>query len=491
MKGGYSYKSKWMIRILFCVVLLVLIAIALVSFVSSGIPDDENKTQLIPRDDSIYYGPDGKPGHNEWIRTGEKSFYVGNDGRLLRDRVAAVDGKEYCFAEDGQLLTDTTLIRDGMLYQCEEDGEIRSVSGWLDIDDKRYYGDADGKAICDRKIEDGGKEYYLDKEGALITDQTFIFGDNAYVADEEGVLSYAQGWVQSGENWYYAESGGKLKKNSLVDKDGVPCFLCSDGHMASSDFYIYEDVLYFAEGNGSIRKQEGWFRWEDRWYYSDADGKFLRDQYVTVENEKYYLDGTGARIVGKPAIDVYLKCNDLYGWMTSHHNDYYFKTRYRGLVGNEHQPEVLIRPYGEFGQTNCGMNCTGFIASLVYYSGGDLDRVSAMGNYGKYANADNFLKLGTRGLVEYDTFSSVKEMLESGKVHKGDILYLSPAWRADADCHMGVFWGDTPSDNQFWSQTLVAKCTVSEIFMVDPIAKIYRFPISANQETVYYTGATP
>ena len=490
MKKGYRHKSKWIVMFFFCISLFALTGITIYSFVLSKEKNVE-KTQLIPQDDSVYCDAEGNPVYDKWIRAGERSFYAGSDGRLIRDRIVTLEGKNYGFAADGQLIVSENFIKDGSIYHSADDGSLSIATGWQEVDGKTYYADTDGTLFCDRKIRENGKEFCLDKNGVLLKDRIVIFGEHVYQADPEGVLSDARGWVQSDGSWYFADTGGKLKKNCRTEKDGVTCFLALDGHMVCSDFYTYENELYFADQNGASRKQDGWFHWKDRWYYSDSDGRFLRDQYVDSETGKCYLDHTGARIIGKPTIDQYLKCNDILGWMTSHHTDYYFKTRYRGLIGNEGQPEVLIRPFGEYGARQCGMNCTGFIASLVYYSGGDLDRVSAMGNYGKYANADNFLKLGTRDIVECDTFPSVQAMLESGKVHKGDILYLSPVWRTGADCHMGVFWGDTPGDDQFWSQTLAAKCSVTKIFMVDPIAKIYRFPISANRETVYYTGSTP
>ena len=56
---------------------------------------------------------------------------------------------------------------------------------------------------------------------------------------------------------------------------------------------------------------------------------------------------------------------------------------------------------------------------------------------------------------------------------------------------MGVFWGDTSSENALWSQTLRTKCTVTEIYMVDPVNQIYYFPISRNTTIEYYEGDTP
>ena len=136
-------------------------------------------------------------------------------------------------------------------------------------------------------------------------------------------------------------------------------------------------------------------------------------------------------------------------------------------------------PIGEYGD-DAGLNCTGFISSLVKGSGGDLSLVTAMGRFGGYGNADNYLMLATKGYVRYEVFKSVKDLLKSGRAKKGNIFYLAPKWKSGGDCHMAVFWGDTPSENKIWSQTYKTRCTVTEIYMVDPINQIYMFPLERN-----------
>ncbi len=482
--------SKRIFLIFWIVLLWFLFIVVVISYFAAAAKEDD-ETLLIPVDGSVYYDSNGNKGENLWLSANGKSYFVGPEGVLLKDQIVEWSGIKYYLDENGIRKEGTNLVIDDTLYSAADDGALTLESGWLEVDGKRYYGDVNGKILKDQIVQESGTMYCLGPDGVPVTGDGAVADNRIYTADGGGELTPTTGWVQCGEDWYYGDPSGYVTRNKELTKDGSSCYVGADGKMVVSDFYIYEDAMYFADEKGARRKSEGWFHWKDRWYYSDAEGRFARNEYVTAGEEKCYVDDTGARIVGLPTIDQYLKCNDLYGFMVSHHNDYYLKTRYRGLIGNEHQPEVLIRPYGEFGKQQCGQNCTGFIASLVKYSGGDLDRVSAMGSYGKYANADNFLKLGTRGYVEYDTFSSVEEMLSSGKVHKGDILYLSPVWVAGADCHMGVYWGETSSDNAFWSQTLADGNSVTEIFMIDPIGKIYRFPISEYKETVYYNGSTP
>ena len=191
-------------------------------------------------------------------------------------------------------------------------------------------------------------------------------------------------------------------------------------------------------------------------------------------------------IEGLPFIDEYLGCKGLYSWMLDHFNDYYFKTPYIGIWEHVEHPEELMQPYGEYGE-NGGMNCSGFISHLLMSAGGDLEKVSEMGMEAKFGDADSYLYLALRDKVQYETFDSVDDLLKSGKARKGDLLYLYPVKDPNADeddpkpdCHMGVFWGETSSENKMWSASRDNGCSTTEIKMINDIAKVYLIPINGN-----------
>lgn len=205
----------------------------------------------------------------------------------------------------------------------------------------------------------------------------------------------------------------------------------------------------------------GWKKDGDSWVYVNTDGS------ISTEDRSGNL----------PTIDKYLGCSHLAGWMIEHFDDYK-NTNFVPMTDFTNTPEMLLRNYKEYGDES-SMNCTGFVAHLLKSAGGNLDLVSYMGLNGLYANADNYLRLATRGYVQYYTYNSVDEFLQSGRGRKGDILYLEPDWnRTGADCHIGIFWGDTPSDNKLWNQNWNILNDVSTIVMDDPVEKIYHFPIN-------------
>ena len=470
---------RYMKRVVWVIIGLIIIFLGVITVLT--LKEKETPGDVfIPTDGSVYHDEDGQFQKNLWLDANEKRYYVGDDGRLILDRMAGIDGKNYLFAKDGALVTGQNLLLDGKMYKIAPDGTVSLGKGLVEFDGYTCYGDEQGKPVTDQKVKDGGKEYYLNAEGHLVRGEAILYQDKLYVASEQGTLSPGSGWQEVKGVSFFGESDGSVARNKQVKRGNELCYLNGDGQAVTSQFYTFEDRLYYADEKGNTRRQEGWMELDGRSYYSDSEGAFYYGQYVTIDGEKIFFTSGGARVYGKPTIDQYLCCENIYEYMVEHFSDYYFKTPYRSLKYTG-DPALLIQPYGMYGEDG-GMNCTGFISSLVTYSGGDLGRVSAMGRFGGYGNGDNYLMLATKGVVLYENYKTVKQLLASGEAKKGNIFYLAPVWKSGGDCHMAVFWGETPDENAIWSQTARTLCTVTEIYMVDPINQIFMFPLSRNLE---------
>ena len=285
-------------------------------------------------------------------------------------------------------------------------------------------------------------------------------------------------WVaENGATYYYGADSQPVKLQIIQDR-GKEYFLGEDGRLVTDRLVSQGGSLYTADSNGVLTKATGWHEEDGRNYYADENGKVYISQYVTIDGDDYFMDQYGAVVKGTPTIDQYLGSAHLLNWMETHFNDYYFKTPYDGIWTHLEDPEALLRPYGEYGESG-GMNCSGFVSHMIQSTGGDLEKVNAMGMDGGFIDADSYLYLGLREYVQCKTYDSVEELLASGDAKKGDILYLYPdkSENEDADCHLGIFWGDTPSENKFWSQAQDTGCGVTEIRMLNPIKKIYLLSI--------------
>lgn len=162
---------------------------------------------------------------------------------------------------------------------------------------------------------------------------------------------------------------------------------------------------------------------------------------------------------GTKTIDQYLGASNLLTWLNSHEKDkYYIGTPYRGVSGSWDDPRTCMQPNGNV-QSNytAGMNCTGFVAHAFEKGGGNLNRVTTRLS-GAYANAYNWSDTVYNNDLKSYRFNTISEALKSGVLKKGDVIHFEPAngysgtdnYGNTIDCHIGFFWGNSPTDNKFW-----------------------------------------
>lgn len=193
--------------------------------------------------------------------------------------------------------------------------------------------------------------------------------------------------------------------------------------------------------------------------------------------------------------DAYLGVSgNIVEWLEKHEDDdYYLGTPYYGDLD---YPRKCTRANGEYksmGYDSAGMNCTGFVASVMRKLGGDLDKIIDYSNWGTYSNAYNWHYTVHAKSIKSYRYTSVADMLAGGHLEKGDIIYFEPDWTiSGVDCHMGFFWGDTSDDNKFWHSykgegNVITKIKSKSsykyvyIFKVTPPGKLKLTKTSANQ----------
>lgn len=159
------------------------------------------------------------------------------------------------------------------------------------------------------------------------------------------------------------------------------------------------------------------------------------------------------------------------------HDGYYLGTPYDASPFTE---ENCMRPNGANGG-NGGMNCTGFVASVLEKCGADLSGIAGRGYTGGKINASNWYHWILEHAVESYHFQTVEELLRSGLAQKGDVIYFEPISWAEpgADCHIGFFWGNTSGENRFWHSATHPERgnQISELVSKSP-STVYLFKIT-------------
>ena len=161
--------------------------------------------------------------------------------------------------------------------------------------------------------------------------------------------------------------------------------------------------------------------------------------------------------------------------LSQHENDEYYLTTPYGNKGPHGEGGAIDtwdcwKPKGEYG-SGAYMNCTGFVVAVLRACGAN---TSIIGNYtakdgynrGNETNASKWDEYCRDNNAVSYTFSSKEQMLASGILEKGDIIYMEPAdWNhGNSDCHIGFFWGSNSSEDLFWHSSSHADGIVKGYF---------------------------
>ena len=161
--------------------------------------------------------------------------------------------------------------------------------------------------------------------------------------------------------------------------------------------------------------------------------------------------------------------------LSQHENDEYYLTTPYGNKGPHGEGGAIDtwdcwKPKGEYG-SGAYMNCAGFVVAVLRACGAD---TSIIGNYtaqdgynrGNEANASKWDEYCRDNNAVSYTFGSKEQMLASGILEKGDIIYMEPAdWNhSNSDCHIGFFWGSNSSEDLFWHSSSHADGIVKGYF---------------------------
>ena len=161
--------------------------------------------------------------------------------------------------------------------------------------------------------------------------------------------------------------------------------------------------------------------------------------------------------------------------LSQHENDEYYLTTPYGTNGPHGEGGAIDtwdcwKPKGEYG-SGAYMNCAGFVVAVLRACGAN---TSIIGNYtakdgynrGNETNASKWDEYCRDNNAVSYTFSSKEQMLASGILEKGDIIYMEPAdWNhSNSDCHIGFFWGSNSSEDLFWHSATHADGIVKGYF---------------------------
>ena len=195
-----------------------------------------------------------------------------------------------------------------------------------------YWLGADGKMVTNAWVDNG--RYYVGANGAWVKGAQ---NQATATQNKDTVNTVKQGWVQSGNAWYYYNKG-----SLVVNKWVGNYWLGADGRMVTNAwvdnnrYYVGVNGAWIKDARHSEEKKQGWVKEANVWFYYNTDGTLARNKWagnywlgadgkmVTnswVDNNRYYVGANGAWVK-----DAKHPEEKKQGWVKEANAWYYYNT---------------------------------------------------------------------------------------------------------------------------------------------------------------------
>ena len=172
----------------------------------------------------------------------------------------------------------------------------KPATGWVKSGGKWYWmqPEKNGAMATSTWITDQGKRYYVNASGVMVKGWAKL-SDGWYYTNKSGAQQMS-GWVKSGSKWYWLQGDeqGLMAANQWITDQNKRYYLTGSGAMATKWFKIGSD-WYYANKSGA-QQTNGWLKSGSKWYWlqGDEQGLMAANQWITDQGKQYYLTGSGA-----------------------------------------------------------------------------------------------------------------------------------------------------------------------------------------------------
>ena len=170
-------------------------------------------------------------------------------------------------------------------------------NGWTKLDNQWYYADSFGRLAQNTWKKINGSWYYFDQIGSMLSN-TAVDG---YLLTKSGAMA-EKGWTKLDRIWYYVAPSGKLSQDKWEKINGSWYYFDKDGGMLSATTfkgYLFNQSGAMAENN--------WVKIKDTWFYANGSGRYVQENWQKIQGSWYSFDQNGGMLADKWKESYYLK----------------------------------------------------------------------------------------------------------------------------------------------------------------------------------------
>ena len=239
--------------------------------------DEQTSNQVAEDSNEVRSEPLALAQTNQWIETSGQKFYVDADGNYVKG-IYEVDNVIYYF--------DT------------ESGALVKSAAWRIWNGKRYFTNSEGIAYRNQFISFGPYKFYMGADGAVMTGIYATIDGSMYYADDTGEVIRKAQWITQNGKRYFANAEGRLYRNQFISFGPHRYYMGADGSAQTGIFAANDGSMYYADDTGEVVRKAQWIEKDGKRYFSNADGKLYRNQFISFGPRRYYMGTDGAAMTG-------------------------------------------------------------------------------------------------------------------------------------------------------------------------------------------------
>ena len=170
-------------------------------------------------------------------------------------------------------------------------------NSWTKVDNQWYYADSSGRLAQNTWKKINGSWYYFDQTGSMLSNTTV----DGYLLTKGGAIA-EKGWTKLNQIWYYVAPSGKISQDKWEKVNGSWYYFDKDGEMLSATTfkgYLFNQSGAMAENN--------WVKIKDTWFYANGSGRYIQDNWQKIQGSWYSFDQNGGMLADKWKESYYLK----------------------------------------------------------------------------------------------------------------------------------------------------------------------------------------
>ena len=170
-------------------------------------------------------------------------------------------------------------------------------NSWTNLDNQWYYADSSGRLAQNTWKKINGSWYYFDQTGSMLSNTSV----DGYLLTKSGAMA-EKGWTKLDQIWYYVAPSGKILQDKWEKINGSWYYFDKDGGMLSATTfkgYLFNQSGAMAENN--------WVKIKDTWFYANGSGRYVQQNWQKIQGSWYSFDQNGGMLADKWKESYYLK----------------------------------------------------------------------------------------------------------------------------------------------------------------------------------------